>query len=352
MNIWSPRPGRHGWVWGMLAAASVVGAITVLAVLWSLHEVALASRRDLASLRIQAIRTGLTVGAGAAGAVALVLTFRRQWHQEIVASDARHDASERRITELYSKAADQLGSEKAPVRLAGLYSLERLAQSNPEHRQTIVSVICAYLRMPYSPPDDEADDLVGRIQEHAPGRIASAVEEREVRTTAQRILADHLCRPNFEEGRDPRSGAHYWDGMRLDLTGATLISIDMLGLVVDEAEFVSSIFYGHTVFSGSVFRGAASFDNASFNGTTLFMSAEFDDMASFSGVHFYSDTIFSYSTFDNTVWFDNSIFDENADFNGVHIRKPQSVSTWPDGWTVEPHDGGGLRLVRLSNDGT
>jgi len=37
------------------------------------------------------------------------------------------DATERRITELYTKAADQLGSEKAPVRLAGLQALQRLA---------------------------------------------------------------------------------------------------------------------------------------------------------------------------------------------------------------------------------
>ena len=60
------------------------------------------------------------------------------------------DATERRITELYTKAVEQLGSDKAPVRLGGLYALERLAQDNPAHRQTIVNVICAYLRMPFS----------------------------------------------------------------------------------------------------------------------------------------------------------------------------------------------------------
>ena len=63
------------------------------------------------------------------------------------------DATERRVTELYTKAADQLGSDKAPVRLAGLYAMERLAQDNPSERQTIVNVICAYLQMP-SPHQD------------------------------------------------------------------------------------------------------------------------------------------------------------------------------------------------------
>jgi hypothetical protein len=78
------------------------------------------------------------------------------------------DATERRVTELYTKAADQLGSDKAPVRLAGLYALERLAQDNPSQRPTIVNVICSYLQMPYTPPgatpvEPSADD--GRSSE-------------------------------------------------------------------------------------------------------------------------------------------------------------------------------------------
>jgi hypothetical protein len=65
-----------------------------------------------------------------------------------VAAAAAQDAAEQRITELYTRAVDQLGNEKAPVRLAALHALERVAQKNPEQRQTIVNVICAYLRMP------------------------------------------------------------------------------------------------------------------------------------------------------------------------------------------------------------
>ncbi|MEU1394119.1 MULTISPECIES: hypothetical protein [unclassified Nonomuraea] len=61
------------------------------------------------------------------------------------------------MTELYTKAAEQLGNAQAPVRLAGLYALERLAQDTPVLRQTIVDVICSYLRMPYTPPADGAD---------------------------------------------------------------------------------------------------------------------------------------------------------------------------------------------------
>ncbi|MFE3448728.1 hypothetical protein ACFXJ8_07295 [Nonomuraea sp. NPDC059194] len=101
------------------------------------------------------MRTALAAGAGVGAAVTLMLAFRRQRHQEIAAAHATHDATKRRVTELYTKAAEQLGSDKAAVRLAGLHALERLAQDNRGHRQTIVNVICAYLRMPYDPPEPE-----------------------------------------------------------------------------------------------------------------------------------------------------------------------------------------------------
>ena len=104
------------------------------------------------SVQIDAIRTGLSAAVGTGGAFALLLAFRRQRSTEVSAVHTITDATERRVTELYTKAADQLGSDKAPVRLAGLYALERLAQDNPSQRQTIVNVICAYLQMPFTPP--------------------------------------------------------------------------------------------------------------------------------------------------------------------------------------------------------
>lgn len=104
---------------------------------------------DRAQARIEAIKTGFSVGGGTAAVFALLLATRRQWHHEMATIDSTLDASGRRVTELYARAADQLGSDKAPVRLAGLYALERLGQGSPNHRQTIVEVLCAYLRMPY-----------------------------------------------------------------------------------------------------------------------------------------------------------------------------------------------------------
>lgn len=96
------------------------------------------ARQDLRKGSDRAAQTGFTISADTGGVAALVLAGRGQWSTEQAHKATEQDAAERRITEVYTKAADQLGSDKAPVRLARLYALERLAQDNPDQRQTIV----------------------------------------------------------------------------------------------------------------------------------------------------------------------------------------------------------------------
>jgi hypothetical protein len=145
---WRPIPA---WAW-MLAAVAAVVIVAFVVTTWLLTIASHAKPgTDQAKSQLDAVRTGLAAGAGAGAAVGLMLAFRRQHHQEIATVLTDRDATERRITELYTKAVEQLGNDKAPVRLGGLYALERLAQDNPAHRQTIVNVICSYLRMPFSP---------------------------------------------------------------------------------------------------------------------------------------------------------------------------------------------------------
>ena len=55
-----------------------------------------------------------------------MLAFRRQHHQEIATDLTDRDATERRITELYTKAVEQLGNDKAPGP-----SLPRVPQGGP-----------------------------------------------------------------------------------------------------------------------------------------------------------------------------------------------------------------------------
>ncbi|CAL9458652.1 ESX secretion system protein EccC [Actinosynnema sp. ALI-1.44] len=157
------------------------------------------------------------------------------------------------------------------MRLGGLYALERLAQDNPAHRQTVVNVLCAYLRMPYRvpgpPPTDDEDQR--RHDEHR-----ERTQEREVRVAAQRILTHHLA---------PQDADRFWDGMALDLTGAHLVDFDFESCRVGPARFERATFVGLARFTKAVFTGPARFDHATFTGAAHFDGATFGDAASFEG---------------------------------------------------------------------
>ena len=333
----------------MLAAIAAVVITAFVVTTWLLTIASHAKPgTEQANSRLNAVRTGLAAGAGAGAAVGLMLAFRRQRHQEIATDLTVGDATERRITELYTKAVEQLGNDKAPVRLGGLYALERLAQDNPAHRQTIVSVICAYLRMPFSPtppaskPEPEATEAPA---EHAAEAETSPValgdtwhQERQVRLTAQRVLAEHLRDDRAKEKRstDPPS-PRLWPDMRLDLAGATLIDFSLVNGVMADADFSRATFRGDAGFggatfssdasfigatfsfadfSGATFSGNVRFSEATFSGPVAFIRATFSDDVEFATATF-SDAAFNEATFNGTSWFGGATFNRVAVFIGA-----------------------------------
>ncbi|MGN9788627.1 pentapeptide repeat-containing protein [Nonomuraea sp. ZG12] len=322
---------------------------------------------------MEAIRTGLSVGAGTGGAVALLLAMRRQWlserdqahreevnrqtqaHAERVATATEHDAAERRVTDLYIKAVDQLGNENAPVRLGGLYALERLAQGNPAHQQSVVNVICSYLRMPFNaqqPPAPADQDLkrlstsdrAAKAAEHA-AEVARWKQERLVRLTAQSMLATHIFTietttewPRQTMPPDPA----YWPGISLNLSDATLIDFCFQGRVNDAD------------FTGALFVGVANFAHASFDGHAVFRNARFEGGAG----HFYGTWFGLRAIFINTDFgkaeavfegatFAGMLFLRDAKFGGgVTLRGARALADfntgwgdtrrWPEGWRERP----------------
>ncbi|MFJ7217453.1 pentapeptide repeat-containing protein [Amycolatopsis sp. NPDC098790] len=349
--------------------------------------------------RLDVFRATGNVVLGAGGAVALLLAARRQRlgelelrrkehelaqreraqehtervaadnreHQLRLAEDARTDAAERRITELYTKAADQLGSEKTPIRLAGLYALERLAQNTPDQRQTIANLLCAYLRLPYtlptrprlppwsslrpveSPPD-------GTVQ---PGTGPSE-QELEVRATAQRILADHLF-----PGDDPEVvRAEFWPGITLNLTGALLCHFDFRGCRVGNVRFGGARFAGWTrfegveftgyaIFGGATFERSANFKGARFHGRALFRGAAFRNGVTFEHARFAGEALFGGlrtiddeahadgAVFGGTATFAEAAFDHGVVLDDALVTDGEAGHVWPPGWKPSADDQGG-----------
>ena len=175
----------------------------------------------------------------------------------------------RTLNERFATAAEQLGSDKPAVRLAGVYAMAGLADDWEENRQTCVDVLCAYLRMPYEPdPGDEVPESE---------RLAFRAI-REVRHTVIRVIAAHL-----KDDAVPS-----WLGLNFDFTG----------VVFDGGDFSGARFSGGTVsfrrarFSG----GTVSFSRARFSGGTVsFESAWFSGgRVSFAGAEFAGGDVFFY----------------------------------------------------------
>ena len=320
---WRPMPA---WSWMLAAAVAVV--ITAFVVTTWLLTIAGGAKTgtDRANSRLDAVRTGLAAGAGAGAAVGLMLAFRRQHHQEVATDLTDRDATERRITDLYAKAVEQLGSDKAPVRLGGLYALERLAQDSPAQRPTIVNVICAYLRMPF-PTMAPASKSVPIATENAAEPVADTTltaaahdtwqQERQVRLTAQRILSEHLRKPNTDLQPADFDNTPFWPGIRLDLTGATLIDFSLDYGLVTEAKF-----------GGATFSGGARFDKATFSGDAVFSWATFNGGDTrFGGATFSGDAVFSGATFNRgNALFGNATFNGDARFDKATFNHSQVVS--------------------------
>jgi hypothetical protein len=340
------RPLRLLPWWAALLGAAAVALSITGTTLWLLS---IAGRNP--SLRIESIKVGLSVGAGIAASIALLLAFRRQWlsertqaHAEDIARENAYDATQRRITELYAKAVEQLGHDKATIRLGGLYSLERLAQDQPEHRQTVVDVVCAYLRMPFRPmsfPTTAGPTTAGAAiftDLQAAKKLCESImdsngvdgeldQELQVRIAAQRLLARHFAASRYlrpESGELPKQ---YWNQIRIDLTGAVLIHLDFAACRLDYSDFRGARFLGATIFNSTEFLSEAKFEHSMFAG-----------YASFYDVIFHSYTGFS-----------DAKFSQPPDFNYAQAPYPSGYA-WPSGWSVKT-SGPNNSMGRLAKNG-
>jgi hypothetical protein len=270
-----------------------------------------------------------------------MLAFRRQYHQEVATAINDHDATERRITDLYANAANQLGNDRSAVRLAGLYALERLAQNNAEHRQTIVNVICAYLRMPFI-----ANTRDGRKSWFSSNQSAKKAlqgkEERVVRQAAQTILSEHLRVPSsdwrttWSECPMPRE-TKFWPNMNLNLDDATLIDFDFLGCRVERVDFKRTKFFGRTNFAHAEFH-TAYFREAQFHNEANFFGAWFQGRINFGSADFRQKAIFQEAAFCGQGFFHDVKFRREVSFDAARARpmKNRHDRDWPTGWTERP----------------
>jgi hypothetical protein len=246
------------------------------------------------SANLSVISNVTSLLAGTGGVAALLLSARRQRMTELAGRSSEHDATERRVTDLYDKAVDQLGSANSVVRMAGCFALERLAQDYPGHRQTVVNVLCGLLC---------AD--------------AGDAGDGDVHRAAQSVLTRHL-RPG-DDADAP--AATFWPDIDLDLYESTLVALNLSRCRVRSARFSKATFRDSVVFRGLVVAKNISFRDARFTGFADFRRVDFTG----------GDQSFHGARFDGSVDFGSG--STGVNLNGALTRIDSEMRRiWPQGW--------------------
>jgi hypothetical protein len=249
------------------------------------------------------------------------------------------------VTDRYTKAIEQLGSDKLDVRIGGIYALERIAHDSPRDHPTAMEVLAAFVRehsreqWPKPEPHAESSGTQPRRMTRPDVQAAITVIGRRNSThdSGALDLSNAYLRLAKLTYAD-LSGASFYGA---DLSNADLSDSKLTGAVIGPAIFRDAILSG-TDLRGAYLRGT------DLRGAYLFgaklANADLAEGADLTGAKL-KDADFSGVDLTETKL-------SGVDFSGVdltHARWPLDV-TVPDGWQRDPASG---RLKRAdTNSGT
>ncbi len=143
--------GAHWWLGGLLTLLGLVGLYWLL--YWIVGPQEPEERNEVVRTFVQSVG-GLVLVSGA------YVTWRNmrvnQRNQQINLDNQLENqkanrererlTQEGQVTERYTKAVEQLGSDKLAVRLGGIYALEQIARDSERDYWPILEVLTAYVR--------------------------------------------------------------------------------------------------------------------------------------------------------------------------------------------------------------
>src|SRR6266498_450410 len=245
------RPDR-ALLAGAIAAGFVVIAVLVLLVpAWLVpgsvtpaQSEALQARNDLRTTLLQGI-----------GGLFLIAGVVATWRQVQLTRHELDILREGQITERFTRAIEQLGSDNLDVRLGGIYALERIASSSDVDRGPILEVLTAYVRG-HSPwpaagweygaatPPEQDDRQLPSLQFRKPDvqAVMSILGRRKALDNEELLLARvdlrraYLRRANLERANLRNASLRGVQGRNVRLRGAVLKQADLTKALLDGAD--------------------------------------------------------------------------------------------------------------------
>ena len=233
--------------------------------------------------------------------------------------------------ERYTKAVEQLGDEKAPVRMGGVYTLVGLVDEWLEEEsirkyedrlkegQVIINNLCAYIRSPFtlaSHYDELMQDTPGaegvyqdKVQEFYADK-ATLDSEADVRLSIIKEIHDRIQGPD-------KNTPGAWSDFEYDFSGSTFFyPIDLTNsYYAKPINFSGSTYKGRAYFTGSTYKGWANFNDSTYQSRANFSHSTYQSGANFSHSTYQSRANFSHSTYQSRANFSDSTYQSRADFS-------------------------------------
>ena len=243
--------------------------------------------------------------------------------------------------ERYTKAVEQLGDGKAPVRMGGVYTLVGLVDEWLEEKslsdderfkegQVIINNLCAYIRSPFtlaSHYDELSQDsptpegIYKDKKEEFYIDKAILDSEADVRLSIIKEIHDRIQGPD-------KNTPGAWSDFEYDFSGSTFFyPIDLTNsYYAKPINFSDSIYQSRADFSGSTYRDEAYFGGSTYQGGADFSGSTYKDVADFSRSTYqgradfsrstYQWASFSDSTYQGWAYFSDSTYKSWAYFTG------------------------------------
>ena len=252
------------------------------------------------------VKIALTLVGGVGAVAYLVIKYQEQQQ----AGRAEKREKDRIVDTKMQDAINQLGSDKASTRIAGVYALADIADTyRGGYRQRVVDILCGYLR------SDRETYPLGEDGKPATGLPRSGDADKAVESTILSMFVAHLKKgPRDENGdvtlRQQVRNDQLWCDCSFDLHGATFH---------EDVRLIGTTFEHGLNFQGTKFERGANFSGAHFTGGASFSGAHFTGGASFSGAHFTGGADFLRADFTGGANFSGAHFTGGADFGGADL---------------------------------
>ena len=272
----------------------------------------------------------LYITGGAIAVMGLIETFRKN-NNEKLKNDQEKEKNDRDHLrqvragrrERYTKAVEQLGDEKAPIRMGGVYTLVGLVDEWLEDEsidkyadrlkegQVIINNLCAYIRSPFtlashydelSNPTPMPEGIYKDKKEKFYADKATLDSETDVRLSIIKEIHDRIQGPD-------KNTPGAWSDFEYDFSGSTFFyPIDL----------TKSYYKKPVNFSGAIYQGMADFSGSTYEKGVLFSAPDspstYQGWANFSGSTYQGWADFTGSTYQGWADFNSSAYQNGANF--------------------------------------